>query len=259
MGRPNRFLEPWCNVLSASRFLWCCHVFKFDYNKSRDMVHKGWKCIFDFSSILRGKLNLKQCCFRTTLKSMCISIYGEILWNALEEETEQSKNIRQLMSATENDFWEVMYRNECVCVCVWQLWWDVTQCHCFYRQEFQDTNWWQTGCCVGFLSLQTFTFIATLPLLNCSCCAIYLKFWSINSEWKCSYKEARIVFAVSALQVRRNIVKSTKDARLSQRNCWTTGGKKNTDVNAMQFGSSSYSFQFNTNIRGKCIHLLHIH
>ncbi len=44
---------------------------------------------------LRGKFILKQCSFHTTLKSMCVSIWGVILGNALDEEVKQSKNIRQ--------------------------------------------------------------------------------------------------------------------------------------------------------------------
>ncbi len=32
-------------------FIFCVwYIFKFDHNKSRDMVQKGWKCIFDFKS-----------------------------------------------------------------------------------------------------------------------------------------------------------------------------------------------------------------
>lgn len=44
---------------------------------------------------LRGKSNLKQHYIRTTLKSMCISKRGVILWNGLEEEAKQSKTIIQ--------------------------------------------------------------------------------------------------------------------------------------------------------------------
>ncbi len=32
-------------------FLW--YIFETDYNKGKDVVQKGWKCIFDFSSTLR--------------------------------------------------------------------------------------------------------------------------------------------------------------------------------------------------------------
>ncbi len=43
-------IKIWNNSLFVI-FLW--FFSKFDYNKSRDMIQKVWKCIFDFISTLK--------------------------------------------------------------------------------------------------------------------------------------------------------------------------------------------------------------
>ncbi len=61
---------------------------------------------------LRGNLNLKQRCFHTAHKSMCISVCGVILWNALGEEIkQQSKNVAQFKKM-DRDIIFARYRNE---------------------------------------------------------------------------------------------------------------------------------------------------
>ncbi len=61
---PRRFLFTWkmevadfhLKIQNNSFFvIFFGYNFKFDNNKSRDMVQKGWKCIFDFSSALMLK------------------------------------------------------------------------------------------------------------------------------------------------------------------------------------------------------------
>ena len=44
---------------------------------------------------LRWELNFKQQSVQTTLKSMCISVCGVIIWNNLNEEIKHSMNIFQ--------------------------------------------------------------------------------------------------------------------------------------------------------------------
>lgn len=51
---------------------------------------------------LSGKFHLKQCCARTMIQSMCVSICGALLWGEPEEEIKQSKHSKQFKEMYKN-------------------------------------------------------------------------------------------------------------------------------------------------------------
>ncbi len=61
---------------------------------------------------LRGKLKLQQQSVRSTLKSMCISVGGVILWNSLDVEVKLSKNVNQFKRKFRKGVFEMYNREE---------------------------------------------------------------------------------------------------------------------------------------------------
>lgn len=51
---------------------------------------------------LRGFLYFKNVKVRTTRKSFCVSVYGVILWNSLNDELKQCPNIEQFKKKYKN-------------------------------------------------------------------------------------------------------------------------------------------------------------
>ena len=62
--------------------------------------------------VLRGKLRLKQQRVRSTLKRMCISVEGVILWNSLDSEVKLSKNVNQFKRKFRKGVFEIYNREE---------------------------------------------------------------------------------------------------------------------------------------------------
>ena len=60
---------------------------------------------------LRGPLNFKKHVIRTNLKAMCISSHGVTLWNNLDEDLKQSRNMKQFKYRLKKHIFE-RYRAE---------------------------------------------------------------------------------------------------------------------------------------------------
>ncbi len=61
---------------------------------------------------LRGKHKLAQQLTRTTLKSMCVSVYGVILWNGLAENIRNSKNLSEFKRKFKQQMFELYSKGE---------------------------------------------------------------------------------------------------------------------------------------------------